>query len=117
MSTHLPAGAAEDRMARPRAVGEVGTAPPLSTLDPVPVRSALRPSPHDAGELEDEVEDDLKAASDGSDTEVEQEFDDEESLLLRESARLDAEEAALKAQRVAKLRRKIARQAANIAAL
>ncbi len=104
-------------MARPRAVGEVGTAPPLSTLDPVPVRSALRPSPHDAGELEDEVEDDLKAASDGSDTEVEQEFDDEESLLLRESARLDAEEAALKAQRVAKLRRKIARQAANIAAL
>ena len=117
MSTPPPASA-EGRLTRSRA-GVGGTTLPLTTLDPAPVRPVPRrtPSSHDAGEVEDEEQDDLKAASDGSDTEVEQEVDDEESLLLRESARLDAEEAALKAQRVAKLRRKIARQAANIAAL
>ena len=57
------------------------------------------------------------AVGDDSDTEVEQEFDeDEESLLLRNAARLKAEEAGLKELRLAKLRRANARREAKLAA-
>jgi hypothetical protein len=76
--------------------------------------------PTGAVEQEDEEEDDVKEVihDDGdSDTEVEQESeDDEEALLLMEDARLKAEEAALKGQRLAKIRRSIERRTANIAA-
>jgi hypothetical protein len=68
----------------------------------------------------DEEEDDLKgvAADSDPDTEVEQASEDDElALLLRDNARLKAEEAALTAQRVAQLRRDNERRTARIAAL
>ena len=68
----------------------------------------------------DEEEDDLEdaAADSVSDLEVKQASEDDElALLLRDNARLRAEEAALTAQRVAKLRRDNELRAARIAAL
>ena len=64
--------------------------------------------PTGAVEPEDEEDDVKKVINDDgdSDTEVEQESEnDEEALLLMEDARLKAEEAALKGQRLAKIRR------------
>ena len=76
--------------------------------------------PTGAVEPEDEEDDVKKVINDDgdSDTEVEQESEnDEEALLLMEDARLKAEEAALKGQRLAKIRRSIERRTASIAVL
>jgi hypothetical protein len=116
MSTNLPAGAAEGRVARVSA-GEAGLNPPLSTSVPAPVFPALSTSPPThAGSSGDEEGDDSKedAAADGvSETEVEQESDDEASLR-RDLARLKEDRATLKAQRMAALRRAIQREAAAL---
>ena len=119
MSTHLPASAAEGRVTR-SSDEEAGSSPPLTTSAPAPVLPTLRASlPTGAVESTDAKEDNEEPAADSdSDPDVEHTSEDDElALLLRDSARLKSEEAALTAQRVAKLRRDNERRKTRIVAL
>ena len=87
--------------------------PRLSTLNLPTLRSSL---PTGAVESRDGKEE--PATYSDSDPDWDQTTEDDElAFLQRDSIRMDAEEAALTAQRKAELRRKIARQPANNAAL
>jgi hypothetical protein len=103
--------------------GDVGAAPSLPTPFPTPAFSDVRQSvPFVESEEEvDESDADAKATRDGDYDSVQERDshseDEEVALLLQEHARLRAKEAVLRAQRVAKLRRDIARRSASIASL